>query len=99
MVLECCEGVPTYEKKVYELDPAALGIPPCTIEDLKGGTTTNIHTQRCKGSGREMIVLPHSITVDAELMCPLGFDWRALLLHSTCVLCGDSMCPEPPSPV
>lgn len=85
MVLECCEGVPTYEKKVYELDPAALGIPPCTIEDLKGGTLTNnidtqrrkavADTQRCKGSGREMIVLPHSSTVNVERMFSPGFDW------------------------
>lgn len=74
----CCPGVPTYEKKVYELDPAALGIPPCTIEDLKGGTITNIDTQR-QGGCSEMIFLPHSSTVNTELMYSPDFDWRAWL--------------------
>lgn len=30
-------GPKKYEKKVYELDPESLGVPTCTIEDLKGG--------------------------------------------------------------
>jgi anthranilate phosphoribosyltransferase len=90
--------VPTYEKKVYELDPAALGIPPCTIEDLKGGTIyqqTSTHRHRYAKAAAGRGSSPLLNHWDAEMMCSLGFGPG--FLHSTCpeplslyALCGVS---------